>query len=164
MDPQQTKIYIAILITAIVVGVLIIYFIISLLRHQRRNLELHKKNILAEIAALEQDRSRIAADLHDEIGPMLAAIKLNINGFDLHHPDDMEQIATTNKRIDTLIKRLREISFDLMPNALVRKGLVMGLKELIKYVNKDQRLTFNFTHPDTLEIDQNMSINIYRIV
>lgn len=164
MDPYQTKIYIAILITSVVLGTVIIYFIISMMRHQRKNLELHKKNIMAEIAGLEKDRSRIAADLHDEIGPMLAAIKLNINDFDLNAPEDLKQISKTNDHIDGLIKRLREISFDLMPNSLIRKGLVMGLKELINYINNDQNVTFNFTYDDNFATDQNLSINIYRIV
>src|SRR5688500_14325525 len=101
MDTEETKIYVTLLISSFVIGAVIIYFIISLLRHQRKNLELHKKNILAEVAGLEKDRSRIAADLHDEIGPMLAAIKLNINAFELHNPEDLEQIAITNQRIDS---------------------------------------------------------------
>ena len=56
MDAQETRIYTAILITAIVLGSIIVYFIISLLRQQRKNLALHKSNILAEITQIEKER------------------------------------------------------------------------------------------------------------
>ena len=102
MDPHQTKIYTAILITSIVLGTVLIYFIISLVRHQRKNMELHKKNIIAEIAGLEKDRSRIAADLHDELGPKLASVKLAIDNFDLNLADDIEQRNKTKSRWETL--------------------------------------------------------------
>lgn len=164
MDQSQTKIYFAVLITAVVVGTIIIYFIISLLRQNRMNLELHKKNVMAEIAGLEKDRARIATDLHDEIAPLVAAIKLNMNSFDLSKPEDIQLITISNKHFDTLMKRLREISFGLMPNSLIRKGLIVGLEELINYVHIDQRVTYNFRHADNFTLDKNMSINIYRIV
>ena len=164
MDPHQTKIFTAILITSIVLGTVLIYFIISLVRHQRKNLELHKKNILAEIAGLEHDRTRIATDLHDELGPLLAAINLTISSFELHHPYDIEEKTKTIDRINQLIKRLREISYDLMPNKLTRNGLVSAVEEFIVMAKKDRSVTFNFSYPDNFVCNQNLSINIFRII
>ena len=75
MDARETKIYIAIIITAVVLGLIILYFALSIVRQQRRNISLQKALILAEIATLEKERSRIAADLHDDLGPVLSVIK-----------------------------------------------------------------------------------------
>ena len=76
MDAKETSLYIAILIVSLTVGTIIIFFIISIIRQQRRNLALYRQSVLAEITAMEKERARIAADLHDELGPMLSAIEL----------------------------------------------------------------------------------------
>src|SRR5688500_16519366 len=134
MDAQETRIYTAIVITAIVIGIIITYFIISMLRHQRRNIELHKRSLQVEIEALEKDRARIASDLHDELGPLLSAVKMKINSFELHDADDLKEAEKTNEHIDTILKRMREISFDLMPATLLRKGLVTAVCEFTEFI------------------------------
>lgn len=164
MDAQATRIYTAIVIASIVLGVIIVYFIISIIRQQQRNLQLHKLNILAEITALEKERARIASDLHDEMGPMLSAVKLMINSFYLSEADDQVQLKKTNEHIDNMIARLREISFDLMPNTLIRKGLIMALKEYVDYINIDNKIKIHFNTTDPIELSEQKAINIYRIV
>src|SRR5690349_8916044 len=137
MDAKETSFFTAVLIVSIIIGVIIIYFITSIIRQQRRNIDLYRQSVLAEITAMEKERARIAADLHDELGPMLSAIKLKINSFELTDADDLIQVDKTNAHIDGLIKRMREISYDLIPNTLIRKGLVVALKEFIDYTNRD---------------------------
>jgi signal transduction histidine kinase len=164
MDAKEANIYHAILITGIVIGIIIIYFIISVTRQQRKNLALHRLNILAEITALEKERARIAHDLHDELGPLLSAVKMKINSFDLTDPDDIVQINKTNTHIDDILKRIREISFDLMPNSLLRKGLSTALKEFVDYMNNDNQITFSFSGNINIPVEDKKAINIYRIV
>ena len=110
MDAQETGFYTAILIVCGVVGVIIIYFIASIIRQQRRTVRLYKQSLLTEITTLEKERSRMASDLHDEVGPMLSAIKLRIASFDINEEDE-EYLEKTNQQIDIVIKRMREISF-----------------------------------------------------
>jgi two-component system, NarL family, sensor kinase len=163
MDSQETNIYNAILITAAVLGTIIIYFVISIVRQQRRNLELHRLNILAEINTLEKERTRIAADLHDELGPILSAIKFKINSVDAADEEDQYQLEKASAHIDDLITRLRQIAANLMPNTLVRKGLVAALEEFFN--NTAQFSThITFTHGKLPEISPEKSVNIYRIV
>ncbi len=164
MDAQETRIYTAIIITAIVLGVIISYFIISILRQQKKNMELHKQNILAEITQIEKERARIAADLHDDLGPLLSAVKMKINNFELTQKDDRIEIGKTNEHIDDILKRIREISFDLMPNSLLRKGLFMAIKEFIGYLNNTSGINFIFNGDSTIRLSEQRSINIYRII
>ncbi len=164
MDAQETRIYTAIISTSLVLGIIIIYFIISIIRHQRRNIELHKKNILAEITQIEKERARIAADLHDDLGPLLAAVKMKINSFELHQKGDHIEMEKTNHHIDEILKRIREISFDLMPNSLLRKGLVIAIKEFIDYLNKSSAIKFYFKYHDEIKLTEQHSINLYRII
>ncbi len=163
MDAQETRIYTAVIITAIVLGTIILFFIISILRQQKKNMELHKKNILAEITQIEKERARIAADLHDDLGPLLSAVKMKINSFELSQKGQ-EEIFETNQHIDDILKRIREISFDLMPNSLLRKGLFMAIKEFIGYLNNTSGINYIFNGDPNTNLSEQRSINIYRII
>lgn len=163
MDPKETSLYHAILITSIVLGIIIIYFVISMIRHQRRNLELNRLNILAEISTLEKERTRIAADLHDELGPILSAIKFKINSLDVTDDEDTVQLHQASSHIDDLIQRMREIAANLMPSVLLRKGLIAAIEEFISNIAQSPT-HISFHHEQFPEIAQEKSINIYRIV
>src|SRR5215216_5074095 len=163
MDAKETSFYTAVLIASIIIGVIICYFIVSLIKQQRKNLELYRQSVLAEITAMEKERARIAADLHDELGPMLSAIKLKIGSFELSNEDDIKEAEKTDQHIDSLMKRMREISYDLIPNTLIRKGLVTALKEFVDYTNESDGLKINFEAADTINTDQQKAIHIYRI-
>lgn len=163
MDAKETSFYTAVLIVSIILGIIIIYFIASIIRQQRRNIALYRQSVLAEITAMEKERARIAADLHDELGPMLSAIKLKINSFELTDADDLVQVDKTNNHIDGLIKRMREISYDLIPNTLIRKGLVIALREFIDYINRDNVFKIDFVADESLNISEQKAIHLYRI-
>jgi len=165
MDAQENRIYTAILITVLILGSVITYFIISILRQQRKNIALHKQNIIAEITQIEKERARIAHDLHDELGPLLSAIKMKINSFELTDKEDMVQLKKTNDHMNEALKRIREISFDLMPNSLLRKGLVPAVKELVNYMNNNNTGTrFYFTFDDNITLTEHKAVNLYRII
>ena len=163
MDAKETSLYTAILIVSIVIGTMIIFFIASFIQQQRKNVALYRKNVLAEITAMEKERARIAADLHDELGPMLSAIKLKIGSFELIDEDDKREALKTDGHIDALMKRMREISYDLIPNTLIRKGLVIALQQFTDFINESDGLKIDFKAEDDINPEQNKSIHIYRI-
>src|SRR5690349_24197323 len=115
MGPHEKEFYQSLLIVVAVVGIILLYFIITIIRYQRRSLRLHKEKIQAEIDTLEKERRRIASDLHDELGALLAAVKLQINSLDTNEPGDQQVIQSSSQHIDTIIGKLREISNNLMP-------------------------------------------------
>jgi two-component system, NarL family, sensor kinase len=162
MDAKERSFYAAILIICAVLGIIITYFIVSIIRQQRRAVRLYKQNLLTEITTLEKERSRMASDLHDEIGPMLSSIKLRVGSLDTHSEADEEQVDKTNQQIDVLIKRMREISFNLMPTTLTRKGFAAALNEFIEYCSKSNPLKINFQFTD-IALSQPQAINLYRI-
>lgn len=163
MDAKETSLFTAILIVSLTVGTIIIFFIISIIRQQRRNIALYRQSVLAEITAMEKERARIAADLHDELGPMLSAIKLKIGSFELNDEDDKIEVEKTNDHIDSLMKRMREISYDLIPKTLIRKGLVIALREFVEFINENDGLKIIFQSAGEIESDQQKAIHIYRI-
>lgn len=163
MDEKETGFYTAVLIISVVLGVIITYFIISIIRQQRKNIQLYKQSLLTEINTLEKERSRMAADLHDEVGPVLSAVKLKLSSLDIHSESDREEVERTNRQIDGLLKRMREISFDLMPNSLLRKGLAAALNEFIEYCGRSSSLHIRFQYEE-VSLSQHQAINLYRII
>jgi len=164
MDAKEKSFYTAVLIISIVLGIIIIYFIISIIRQQRRSLQLYRKSILTEITTLEKERSRIASDLHDEVGPVLSAIKFRVGSFELQDAEDHIEAEKTLNQIDGLIQRMREISFNLMPATLIRKGLVVALREFIEYCSRhDDSLKIFFRYEELLTLNEEQSVNLYRI-
>lgn len=164
MDAQQTKIYTAILITTFLVGSILIYFIVVLIRQQRRNAKLYHLKILAEITTLENERMRISSDLHDELGPLLSAIKFKLSSIEISNAEDEKQMMESSKYLNDIIIRMREISNNLMPSTLLRKGLTVAVDEFVHNMPESTGLKINFKHGNIPELVKEKEINIYRII
>jgi len=164
MDPNQTKIYTAILIAAGVPGTILVYFVINTIRQQRKHLSFQKEKIQAEIATLENERRRIASDLHDDLGPLLSAVKLQINSVEVPDPEDQELIERSGMYIDTILSRIREISNNLMPQALLRKGLVVALREFIDNLTLGHPFDIRFSGSGDIALTGDREIHLYRII
>lgn len=164
MDTPAKEYYNAVLIIVSIVGIVLLYFIITAIRYQRRSLRLHKERIRAEIDTLENERKRIAADLHDELGPLLSSVKLQINSLETTDPGDLLVVEKSSRYIDSIITKLREISNDLMPNTLLRKGLKNAIVEFIDNSQDTYKLPVKFICEQDLQLDQDKEINLYRIV
>jgi two-component system, NarL family, sensor kinase len=163
MDAKETTIYAAILISSIIIGAILIYFIISLVRQQRRSIALYKRAIESEIRTLEKERARMAADLHDELGPVLSAIKFQVGSLDVSADDEIT-VEKANDNIDGLVERMRSISNDLMPVILVRKGVVPALEDLIYQLKPTLGFDVNFIHDEIPQLPPEQVIHLYRII
>lgn len=165
MDPREIQIFKAIIIAVIVIGVILSYYIMSVVKQQKKVLNFQNQNANAVITALEKDRSRIAADLHDDIAPMLSAIRMKINSFELTEDDDSTQLEKVNGTIDDLSRRVREISFGLMPYSLKAKGLNTAIREFIHYINRSETLSIQLKLPEKpIALSEQSSVSIYRII
>ncbi|MDR2223705.1 MAG: histidine kinase [Flavobacteriaceae bacterium] len=96
--------------------------------HQQelQNIE-HERKYEASQAVLkgeEQERQRIAQDLHDSMGGMLANIRMYISSLEL------DESSYLLEKIDKSIAEMRRISRNLMPETLKNLGLEIALKEL----------------------------------
>lgn len=163
MYNSEESFYTAVTIITIILGIIIVYFIISMIRHQRRNVQHYKTKIKAEIDTLENERKRIASDIHDELGPILSAVRLQINHLETLSESDRETITKVNGYIDDVIAKTREISYNLLPNTLVRKGLEAAVNE---YINKIHHIPLHivFSKEKDIQLTKEQDVNIYRIV
>jgi signal transduction histidine kinase len=164
MHTYEKQFYTAVTIAATVLGMIIVVFTITMIRHQRRYFHLHKVKIRAEISALEQERTRIANDLHDELGPLLSAVRIQINCLSQSTEADRNIVVTASKYIDDVLTRARAISYNLLPTTLVRKGLIPAVQEYIKKLSANQLLRISLEGEKSIDLPKEMSIHIYRII
>ncbi len=163
MDASETSFYTAVLIASIVLLLIVGYFIVTIIRQQKRNKELYKSKILAEISTLEKERRRIAADLHDEIGPVLSSVKLRMNCLQIASDEDKEELERINQHVDDIIKRMRDISNDLMPSVLERKGLIAAMNEFIENISKPDKLKIYLHDGNIPALANEKAIHLYRM-
>lgn len=87
------------------------------------------------IEAEEKERRRIAQDLHDGIGQILSAAKLNLSSLEatLNPVDEAQRFALKNTLdlIDDSVKEVRTVSQNMMPNTLIKLGLASAIREFI---------------------------------
>ncbi len=148
---------------AVIIALVIGFFIYSVMHQQRKLLQWQQARIAAEINTLENERKRIAGDLHDELGPMLSAIKLQINHLEPTNNAEAAVLEKSSKQIDDIITRFREISYNLLPNTLVRKGFVKATHEFIGKLKNLHELQIDFSSPD-FSLAPEREVNLYRVV
>lgn len=163
MDSKETKIFTAILIAASIIGIIIVYFITTVIRNQRRHLQLQQQFIFTEIATLEKERKRIVSDLHDELGPLLAVVKLQLTSIETIQKEDTELMDKASGNIDNILHRVRGICNELMPHVLIKKGLIAAIAEFIADINDQSNVQLLFSH-NGVRIPKQAEIHIYRIL
>lgn len=160
---EHKTIYITILFV-ILITVIVVYFFVSIIRFHRRYTRLQKERIFAEITIQENERKRIAGDLHDSLGPLLSAVKLNISSMEVQTRHDEELISRANKYLDEIIGSMRQISYNLLPNTLERKGLIEALHEFIAQVNPQNAINIQLYVVKDVQVPKEKEIHVFRIL
>ena len=117
----------------------------------------------------EQERTRLAKDLHDGLGGMLSGIKYSFNtmkGNLIMTPENTQAFERSMDMLDSSIKEMRRVAHNMMPEALVKFGLDTALKDFCNDINNSGALQVSYQSIglQNLVIDQTTAITIYRIV
>ncbi len=126
--------------------------------------ELLQKNLLVQ----EEERRRIASDLHDEISSKLNVLHLNMHRLRRMQPqtsDYEKTIEDINGLIGNTLDTTRRISHELMPPTLEDFGLIEAVKELSQHVSQSEAAQVDFTWEVTREEIGNATteLNLFRI-
>ena len=129
----------------LILAVVIIVFVTI---HQRKIIRYHKSMkrleeekqeiyLKASIRFQEEERQRIAADLHDDAGPLLATVRLylNENLVNQEKSQQIQSILSAKQIIDEAIQLVRNISHSLMPPTLKNFGLESATNDLFQKIN-----------------------------
>lgn len=113
----------------------------------------------------ERERERIARDLHDGLGGMLAGVKINFSTWSANHlqPEKDEEFYKILGQLDSSVSELRHVARNLMPESLLNFGLETALDDLCEfYIRKDLEIDFQAIGIEK-KVPLNIQLNIYRI-
>ncbi|MEO9476514.1 MAG: histidine kinase [Cyclobacteriaceae bacterium] len=163
-----------ILIVALIILVILLVIVSLLIRSrsqkkqalllQEAQIKLRETQIEAALNSQESERKRFARDLHDGFGQMISVLNLNLKSLEKGNSDRNEVFANSSKVLDDMYKELKGICFNLMPETLIKSGVIDALKEFAGRVNQTGKLILEI---DTFGIDERLTdlqeISIYRI-
>ena len=145
---------------------LIIFFVMILVKNGRvrQQAEIDVKDAI--ITTQEDEQNRIAEDIHDDIGPMLSAIKLQVANLSELEPDEItESIDQIEDHLNMVINNVRGVARNLSSQIITKYGLEQSLIENINLVSTLKKLMIDFKYDvKNIELNDDYQINIYRIV
>ena len=117
------------------------------------------------VIAAEDERQRIAADIHDDsIQAITAAgVRLQILRDELSDPKQLHLLADLETTIELSITRLRHLLFELRPPALDRDGLAAALRMYVKESLDGSPTTFRLEDTLRSQPSQEARITLYRV-
>jgi two-component system NarL family sensor kinase len=170
-------------ITPLLIGtlgmiILAMALILFLVVHQRRvirfqikmqQMEAEQQQILlkASITLQEEERQRIAADLHDDAGPLLATARLYLteNLINLDKASQLQSIFNAKQIIDEAIQLIRNISHSLMPPTLKNFGLESAINDFFQKINASGSLNVNSRFNDyKVRLKPEKELTLFRVI
>ncbi len=132
------------------------------------NDQLRAKNKEIEDALLRGqtlERKRMAADLHDSLGGLLAAIKTSMSALNPAHMAEREQQIYHNllNMTKEAFAEIRYLSHNLQPDELEKQGLSEALTRLVSKLNLTQKITFKLEDAELPRLDKTAEFNLYSI-
>lgn len=125
-----------------------------------------RKRISAMLQSEEEERARIARDLHDGLGQILSTARINAAALEGNIGQEDEPILqTTLNLIDQSLTDLRSISHNLMPQVLSEKGLIEAVRELTDKINSARELQVQFFYPQGFpSLEKPVQVVLYRVI
>jgi two-component system, NarL family, sensor histidine kinase DegS len=116
----------------------------------------------------EEERKRLAMDIHDGIGQMLTSLKFHIESIDVSKPPEEIQAKLQEIRQLTteVIREVRRVTFNLKPTVLSDYGLQAALNVFVKEIAKfsEIELTYSSDADSSLRLTQKIENNVFRII
>lgn len=134
----------------------------------KQELEFRKQMLDATVIAQEEERQRIAKDLHDGLVQSLAAIKMGFQslGRKLNPREELKtDYASKVQMLDDAANEARHISHQMMPRALMEAGLIAALDDMLEKTLGTSEIDYRFEHfgIENERFKQSIEIGLYRI-
>ena len=135
-------------------------------KHQKLESDYQKELLKTSISSQEEERSRIAKELHDDVGAMLTTTKLYFGQISPQLPaKELEEITVKMSGFfDDMIQSIRSISQDLRPVILEKLGLIEAIHSLVQTIQDSGKMKVIFKNNTTQSISKSKELNLYRII
>jgi len=158
--------------------VLILFFMIALNRQRSRKnkiiadqrilqLEEEKKLLGARsvVEGQEEERKRVARELHDGLGVLLSSAKMHFSAFKDQISGENQVVDQVSKLLEQAATDVRRISHNMMPGLLTKYGLVEALEDLFDQLNEIQGINGIIkVSGEQSRLDEKVEIMIYRVI
>lgn len=132
-------------------------------REQLRKLHIHTQELR------ERERANVAREIHDELGQVLTALKMDLSYLARRLHPDLEhlhaKISSMSRSIDASIDSVRRIIMELRPGLLDHLGLVPAIEWQIGEFERRTGIacTLSVSHTD-IDIDREVATTVFRIL
>jgi two-component system NarL family sensor kinase len=131
-----------------------------------------EKQLLATESMLkgqEEERSRLAKDLHDGLGGMLSGVKFSFSNLKetMHmEQQDMKSFERNIDLLDSSIKELRRVAHSMMPEVLIKYGLDAALRDYCTFINTSGiiKVIYQSHGLENIGTNQTVNVTIYRVI
>ncbi len=132
---------------------------------EQRILHLEQQNKVTALTAMlkgqEQERNRVANDLHDSLGGLITSIKSHLNAS----KQDGKLFEKTNALLDRAAAEVRRISHNMMPRSLTLSGLKGALEDLAQDLEQQGiHCEIELIGLENLQLSPTSTVMVYRIV
>lgn len=120
------------------------------------------------IHAQDEERARIARDLHDDIGQRVASLSIALSVAKRDMPRDSQRarrsLSQLQQQATELAEHLRQLSHELHPSTLAHVGLLPALQGRCSEFTKESRIPVRLEVPDALgDVPDDVSLCLYRV-
>jgi signal transduction histidine kinase/putative heme iron utilization protein len=143
----------------------------GLIKEKQLQAEIMKQQELATravIEAEEEERQRIARDLHDGVGQMMSAARMNLSAFETGITFNNENQKKSFDKIVTLVddscREVRHVSHNMMSNALMKNSFARAITDFIDKLDKQSLEVHIYTQGLEERFDSNTETVLYRIM
>ncbi len=115
----------------------------------------------------ENERRRFASDLHDDLGPLLSAVKLRLGLMEnlINSPELGENVAISNELMGLIVEKIRTLSQNIAPNILENLGLEAAVRELTRRLLMQNGIALEFSSDlEKIRFPQPVELHYYRII
>lgn len=163
--PENEKIILVMVIVFTICLTLMGVLFFLLINKYRKSIEKKKNEALNNlIVGQDNERERLARDLHDQMGPQINAIAAYISSVKADSTEVQEVLNESKEELWKASQEVRNISHDLMSTSLRKYGLIEAVRKMIDR-NKHQQIAFKLHYNSEGELlDDQVCSHFYRII
>ncbi len=151
-------------IFGMVIVIMVVIFIIAYLLFSRAIQKKKLENLQAMVLGEENERKRVAKDLHDGIGVLLTSVKLRLSNFQ-DKVEAKDDFKNSLEQIDNACTEVRRISHNMIPASLTKLGLQEAILDLLDNVQASTDIIIEEALSyEEGAYDESKEVLIYRVV